>query len=93
MEASRAEASSKADDIAMRLVQVRSYIHFTLSLEYRSTNKPNEPQLAFHHLQAKVVEKEEALRVAEISTLQVLLDKERQSCTLSPSLERELASL
>ena len=30
---------------------------------------------------------------AEIHTLQVLLDTERQSCTSSPSLERELVRL
>ena len=93
MEASRTEVSSRANDLAMRLVQARSYIHSTLSLEYRSIDEPNKPQLAFHHLQAKVVEKEKALRVVEISTLHVLLDRERQSYTSSPSLERELVCL
>ena len=84
MEASRTEVSSRANDLAMRLVQARSYIHSTLSLEYRSIDEPNKPQLAFHHLQAKVVEKEKALRVVEISTLHVLLDRERQSYTSVP---------
>ena len=47
MEVSRAAASSRADDLAMRLVQATSYIHSTLSLEYRSADEPSEPQLAF----------------------------------------------
>jgi len=48
--------------------------------------------LAFCLHQAKVVEKEEALRVAttEVVTLQALLDTKRQGYTLSPSMEREL---
>ena len=64
MEVSRAAASSRADDLAMRLVQATSYIQSTLSLKYRSADEPSEPQLAFHHLQAEVAEKEEALEVA-----------------------------
>ena len=71
LEASSAEVSSRADDLAMRLLQARSYIHSNLSLEYGSANEPSEPQLAFHRLQVEVAEKEEALRVVtvEISTL------------------------
>ena len=71
-----AEASSKVNDLALRLLEARSFIHSTLSLEYGSTNGPSEPQLAFCSLQAELAEKEEALRVAtvEVGTLQVLLD-------------------
>ena len=66
-----------------------------MSLKYRLTDETSEPQLAFRHLQAKVAEKEKALRLAtlEISTLQVLLDTERLRCTSSPILERELVHL
>lgn len=42
--------SSRADDLAMRLVQATSYIHFALSLEYGPTDEPNVLQLAFRHL-------------------------------------------
>ena len=85
------EASSKANDLAVRLAQVASYIHSTLSLEYGSTDEPSEPQLTFRHLQAEVAKKKEVLRVTttKIGTLQVLLDTERQSCTSGPNLERE----
>ena len=58
--------SSRVDDLAMRLVQARSYIHSTLSLEYGLVDEPSEPQLAFHRFQAEVVEKEEAMRVATV---------------------------
>jgi len=76
-------------------MQARSYIHSTLSLEYGSANEPSEPQLAFHRLQVKVAKKKEAFRatIAKISTLQILLDTERQGYTSSPSLERELVHL
>ena len=50
VEASRAKVSSKADDLALRLLEVRSFIHSTLSLEYGPTDEPSEPQLAFHCL-------------------------------------------
>ena len=95
LEASLAEVSSRAKDLAMRLLQARFYIKFNLSLENRSADEPSMPQLAFCHLQAEVAKKEEALRVVtvEINTLQVLLDTERQSYTFSPSLERELVFL
>ena len=75
VEASRAKVSSKADDLALRLLEARSFIHPTLSLEYGPTDEHSEPQLAFHRFQAEVVEKEEALRVAtaEVGTLQALL--------------------
>lgn len=95
MEASRAKASGKADDLVMRLVQATSYIHSALSLEYGLADELSEPQLAFRHLQTEVAENEEALRVAnaEISILQVLLDIESERCTLTPSLKRELVHL
>ena len=71
IEAGCAKVSSRVDYLAMRLVQARFYIHYTLNLEYGSVDESNEPQLAFHRLQAEAAEKEEALRVAtiEISTL------------------------
>ena len=50
MEASRVKVSSKADDLALRLLEVRSFIHSTLSLEYGPTDEPSEPQFAFHCL-------------------------------------------
>ena len=79
LEASHAEVSSRVDDLAMRLLQTRSYIHSTLSLEYRSADERSKPQLVFHRIQAEVAKKEEAFRVAiaKVSTLQVLLDTER----------------
>ena len=79
VEASCAEVSSRSDDLALRLLESRSFIHSTLSLEYGPTNEPSEPQLAFRCFQAKVAEKEEALRVAtiEVETLKALLDTER----------------
>jgi len=79
VEASRTEASSRADDLALRLLEARSFIHSTLSLEYGPIDEPSEPQLAFHRLQAKVAKKEKALRVAiaKVGTLQALLDTKR----------------
>ena len=79
VEASRTEASSKADDLALRLLEARSFIHSTLSLEYGPIDEPSEPQLSFHRLQAEVAEKEKAMRVAtaEVGTLQALLDTKR----------------
>ena len=50
LEASRSKASSKADDLALRLLGARSFIYSILSLEYGPTNEPSEPQLAFHRL-------------------------------------------
>jgi len=50
VEASHAEVSSRADDLAITLMQATSYIHSALSLENGPTGKPSEPQLAFHHL-------------------------------------------
>ena len=95
MEAGRAEASNKSDDLALRLLEARSFIHSSLSLEYGSTNEPSKPQLNLCHLQVEVAKKKEALRVAtiEVGTLQALLDIERQGCTSSPSMERELVRL
>lgn len=42
LKASHVEASSRADDLAIRLLQSRSYIHTTLSLECGSADEPNE---------------------------------------------------
>ena len=59
---------------------MKAYIHSTLSMEYgREGDEPNEPQLAFCHLQTELVEREEALRVAtiEVGTLQASLQTER----------------
>ena len=61
------EASDRADGSALELVQARSYIHSTLSMEFgQEGDEPSEPQLAFHHLQTELVEREEALRVTII---------------------------
>ena len=75
MEASRDEASSRAADLALRLMKARSFIHSTLSLEYGSADEPSEPQLAFRHLQVEVAKKKEALRVAtaEVGTCKLCL--------------------
>ena len=43
VEASHAEASSKADDLALKLLEARFFIHSTLSLEYGPTDEPSEP--------------------------------------------------
>ena len=43
VEASCAKVSSKADDLTLRLLDARSFIHSTLSLEYGPTDKPSEP--------------------------------------------------
>ena len=43
MEASHAESSSRADDLALRLLETRSFIHSTLSLKYGLVDKPREP--------------------------------------------------
>ena len=89
VEANHAKVSSKADDLALWLLETRSFILSTLSLEYGSTDEPSGPQLAFPCLQAELAKKEEALRVAttKVGTLQALLDTERQGCTSSPSME------
>ena len=43
LEAGRAEASSRADGLALELVQARAYIHSTLSMEYgQKGNEPSE---------------------------------------------------
>jgi len=51
--------------------------------------------LAFRRLKAELAEKEEALRVAttEVSTLQALLETERQGYTSDSMMERELVHL
>ena len=43
MEASRAEASNKADDLALQLLEAKSFIHSILSLEYGLADEPSEP--------------------------------------------------
>ena len=50
MEANCAKASNKADDLALRLLEARSFIHSTFSLEYGPTDEHSKPQLAFHRL-------------------------------------------
>jgi len=75
VEASHDEASSRAVDLALRLMEARSFIHSTLSLEYGPADEPSEPQLAFRHLQVEVAKKNEALRVAtvEVGTCRLCL--------------------
>ena len=92
MEVSRDEASSRATNFALRLLEARSFIHSTLSLEYKLDDEPSEPWFIFCCLQVEVAEKEEAMKaaIAEVGTLQALLNTKRQDCTLSPSMEREL---
>jgi len=80
LEASRAKPSSRADGLALELVQVKAYIHSTLSMEYRREgDEPSELQLAFCRLQTELAEREVALRVAfaEVGTLQALLEIKR----------------
>jgi len=93
---SRAEANSRVDSLAFKLVQARAYIHSTLSVKYgRDSDEPSEPQLVFRLLQTKLAEREEALRVstAEVGTLQALLKTERQGSTSNSTLEKELVCL
>jgi len=40
VEPSHTEASRKVNDLALRLLEARSFIHFTLSLEYGLTDEP-----------------------------------------------------
>ena len=95
MEANHVEVSNKTDDLMLRLLKARFFIHSTLSLDYGLADEPSEPQLTFYRFQAEVVEKEEALTVAtiEVGTLQALPDTERKGYTSSPSMERELVCL
>lgn len=96
LEAGRAAASCRADDLALELLQARSYIHSTWSTEYgREGNEPSEPQRAFCRLQTKLAERKKALRVttAKVGILQALLRTERQSSTFDFSLERALVRL
>ena len=44
VEANYTKASSRADDLALRLLEPRSFIHSTLSLEYGPANEPSKPQ-------------------------------------------------
>ena len=80
----------------LELLQVRSYIHSTLTMEYRREgDEPSKLQLAFRCLQTKLAKREEALRVAtvEVGTLQAFLETKRQSSTSDPTMERELVRL
>jgi len=44
LEVGRAEASSRVDGLALELVQARSYVHSTLSMEYRlEGDEPSDP--------------------------------------------------
>ena len=44
LEAGKAAASSRADDLALELLQARSYIYSALSMEYRREgDEPNKP--------------------------------------------------
>ena len=43
MEANCAEESSRVDDLALRLLEVKSFIHSTLSMKYGPTDEPSEP--------------------------------------------------
>ena len=96
LEAGRVETSSRADGLALELVQAKAYIHSTLSMEYRREgDEPSEPQLAFCRLQTELAEREEALRIAtvEVGTLQALLETKRQGPTFDSVIERELVCL
>ena len=50
VEANHDEARNRTADLALRLLKARSFIHSTLSLEYRLADEPSEPKLAFHRL-------------------------------------------
>ena len=96
LQAGKAETSSKADGLAMELVQAKAYIHSTLSIEYgQDGDEPSEMQLAFRCLQTKLAEREEALRVAttEVGTLRALLETGRQGSTSNSTIEKELVHL
>ena len=96
LEPSKVATSSRVIDLALMLLQVKSYVHFALEIEYgREGNGPSELQQAFHCLQTKLAKKEEALRVTttKVGPLQALLEIERQSSTSDPMMERELACL
>ena len=55
LEAGKAETSSRADGLALELVQAKAYICSTLSMEYgREGDEPNEPQLTFHCFQTEL---------------------------------------
>ena len=43
VEANRVEVSRRADDLALRLLKAKSFIHSILSFEYGSTDEPSEP--------------------------------------------------
>ena len=43
IEASRDKASSRAIDLALRLLEATSFIHSTLSLEYGLIDEPSKP--------------------------------------------------
>ena len=89
LEVRKAKTSSRANGLALELVQVKAYIHSTLSMEYGwEGDKPSESQ-------TELAEREEALRVAtaEVGTLQALLRTKRQRPTSDSMMERELGCL
>jgi len=93
LEVGRATSSSQAYDLTLELLQARSYIYSTLSVEHgREGDEPRKLQRAFRCLQTELAEREEALRVAiaEVGTLHALLEIERQSSTSDPMMEKEL---
>ena len=65
-------------------------------MEYKQKgDEPSKPQWAFQCLQNELAKREEALRVAiaEVSTLQALLETKRQSSTFDPTMDREMVRL
>lgn len=67
LEVSKATASSRADDLALELLQARSYIHSTLSMKYkREGDEPSEPQQSFRRLHTELAKREEALRITTV---------------------------
>ena len=96
LEAGKAETSSRADGLALELVQAKAYIHSTLSMEYgQDGDEPSEMQLAFRCLQTELAEREKALRVAtkKVGTLQALLETGKQGSTSNSTIEKELVHL
>ena len=64
--------SNRANDLALELLQVKTYIHSALDMKYGKENdEPSEPQWAFRLLQTKLAKRKKALRVAtvEVRTL------------------------
>ena len=70
-------------------------ILYSLRFEHGVQASGQWAERAFRRLQTELAEREKALRVAiaEVSTLQALLETERQSSTYNPTTERELVRL